>query len=305
MTNHRKKKQTTGRKSQWPRGAKLDEAAAVTGSVWDNHSFADAMDEAGEELVYEPKATQEPRSLVYRLRLDEQEMASLQRLARERRVSISVILREFVSALVSKRGVFNVRPEFSALVRDPTSDHQLQGSFAHVAIANNGPFAARVRCWLTFLRLDGSRLFSSDMPARWSSAPEPISTNAVLLPPGQVQLVHYLDPSRMSLGYTQDFARREEQQIAVAIKFSDGTSWGWTQESYQHNWRHPSWRLPNELLRVQVRLVSDGRDFVSEFQIDCRAKVDEFAVTIGTQLHDNIDLRRRLPDVPYIKLVKP
>jgi len=222
MTSQTKKTKSSGQKAQWPRHSKIQESSTPGGdSVWDRYSFAEAMDAAGEPLVYEPKATQVPRSLVYRLRLDEREMASLQRLARERRVSISVILREFVNELTHRPPAFDIRPGASACIRDQHGAQDPQGSFAHIVIANNGDFAHRVRCWLTFLRADGSPVFPSEMPARWSSAPEPISTNAVTTRPDAVQLVHYFDPSKMSFGYTQDFARGEENHIAVAIKFSD------------------------------------------------------------------------------------
>ncbi|HKC60271.1 MAG TPA: hypothetical protein VKB92_09305 [Myxococcales bacterium] len=302
MTSQTKKtRMTKGQKTQWQRHSKIDETATSSGdSVWDRYSFADAMDAAGEPLVYEPNATQIPRTLVYRLRLDEREMASLQRLARERSVSISVILREFVNGLADERTRFELHPGASACIRDPNT-HEPYGSFAHIVIANNGAFAPRVRCWFTFLRADGSSLFPSEMPGRWSSAPEPISTNAVTTRPDAIQLIHYFDPSKMSLGYVQDFAKGEENHIAVAIKFADGSAWGWTQESYQHNWRHPSWRLPNEQLRVRARIVSDGQAFASEFILDCRSQLEGFGVTNQDEGRPSSPL----PDVPYIRLVKP
>jgi hypothetical protein len=61
-------------------------------------SFAEDMGAGTEDLVYEPQATRHPRTLVYRVRFDEYEMAKLQRLAKRRGVSGSDIVREWVHA---------------------------------------------------------------------------------------------------------------------------------------------------------------------------------------------------------------
>ncbi len=47
-------------------------------------------------MTYEPRATQQARRHVYRVRLDDLEMAGLQTLARQRSVSVSVVLRELI-----------------------------------------------------------------------------------------------------------------------------------------------------------------------------------------------------------------
>ena len=47
-------------------------------------------------LVYELQATRHPRNHVYRIRLDDQEMALLQRLAKKRGSPASVVLRMLI-----------------------------------------------------------------------------------------------------------------------------------------------------------------------------------------------------------------
>jgi len=56
------------------------------------------MEAGGEEVVYEPRAARRPRTHVYRVRLDDQEMSKLQALAKRRGVTASVVLRELVRA---------------------------------------------------------------------------------------------------------------------------------------------------------------------------------------------------------------
>lgn len=100
-----KKKQTATKR--WAPGKPLPKfaTAAEEESFWLAHDFDDAMDADGEEVVYEPRATRQPRTHVYRVRLDDQEMSKLQVLAKRRGVTASVILRELVrAARVAKPG---------------------------------------------------------------------------------------------------------------------------------------------------------------------------------------------------------
>ena len=92
-----KKKQQNATKP-WAPGKPLPKfaTAAEEERFWLSHDFDDAMDAGGEEVVYEPQATRRPRTHVYRVRLDDQEMSKLQALAKRRGVTASVILRELV-----------------------------------------------------------------------------------------------------------------------------------------------------------------------------------------------------------------
>ncbi|HET8540543.1 MAG TPA: CopG family antitoxin [Anaeromyxobacter sp.] len=101
------KKQQQKAKKRWAPGKPLPKlaTAAEEERFWLSHDFDDAMDAGGEEVVYEPRATRRPRTHVYRVRLDDQEMSKLQALAKRRGVTASVILRELVrAARVAKPG---------------------------------------------------------------------------------------------------------------------------------------------------------------------------------------------------------
>jgi Ribbon-helix-helix protein, copG family len=65
---------------------------------WLSHDFDDVMEASSDQVVYEPQATRRARAHVYRVRLDDEEMATLQALARRRGVTASVVLRELVRA---------------------------------------------------------------------------------------------------------------------------------------------------------------------------------------------------------------
>ena len=95
MTKKRRKA-----KKRWSPGKPLPKfaTAAEEERFWLSHDFDDAMEAGGEEVVYEPQTTRRPRTHVYRVRLDDQEMSKLQALAKRRGVTASVILRELVRA---------------------------------------------------------------------------------------------------------------------------------------------------------------------------------------------------------------
>ena len=83
---------------EWPVGKQIPsfKSSAEEEAFWLSHSFDDVMDAKGEELKYEPQATRRPRKHVYNIRFDYREMAVLQDLAKQRGVTVSVIIREFV-----------------------------------------------------------------------------------------------------------------------------------------------------------------------------------------------------------------
>jgi hypothetical protein len=85
---------------RWPPGKPLPRlaTAAEEERFWLSHDFDEAMEAGGKEVVYEPQATRQARTHVYRVRLDDLEMSTLQALARRRGVNASVVLRELVRA---------------------------------------------------------------------------------------------------------------------------------------------------------------------------------------------------------------
>jgi hypothetical protein len=100
------KKSTRARK-RWPADRPIPtfKTAEDEERFWLTHDFDDVMDAKGEQVVYEPQATRRPRTHVYRVRLDDEEMSTLQVLAKRRGVTASVVLRDLVrAARVAGRG---------------------------------------------------------------------------------------------------------------------------------------------------------------------------------------------------------
>jgi hypothetical protein len=94
------RKRTRKKKATWPRGKPIPAfgTEAEEAQFWESHRLESGVAADWEELIYEPRATSRPRSHVYRIRLDDKEMAALQALSRRRGVPASVIVRELVRA---------------------------------------------------------------------------------------------------------------------------------------------------------------------------------------------------------------
>ena len=153
-----------------------------------------------------------------------------------------------------------------------------RGAFAHLFVVNKGPFAPRVQCWIHFERLDGSPLFRNEMQARWSCAPEPIR-QLVLPRKDAIELVFVPDASLLPVQHVADFASLEGHAIAVAVVHPDGSCWGFTPQSYFHQFRAPEWRLPSERIRVRARVLVNGKQVLKEFELDCSAPMTRFGLT--------------------------
>jgi len=90
----------TSTRKAWTRGDPLPAFATAEEeeAFWMAHDFDDLMEAHGEAVVFEPQPRRRPRTHVYRVRLDDQEISKLRALARRRGVAASVVLRDLVRA---------------------------------------------------------------------------------------------------------------------------------------------------------------------------------------------------------------
>ncbi len=68
---------------------------------WSSYDLEHPRDSHWESVEYVPRGSRRPRTLVYQLRLDKEEMARLQALAKRRGVPASVVLRDFIRTAAS------------------------------------------------------------------------------------------------------------------------------------------------------------------------------------------------------------
>jgi len=154
-------------------------------------------------------------------------------------------------------------------------------AFLHIKVTNHGRFAPRVRGWVRFRRVDdgADACPGGDMPIRWSSRPEPVTPIPVGQKDDTTTVVWLPDPSKSIDADVMDFAENESRLFAFAVKLDDGTSWGWTQASYFHEWRHASWPLPLVRLHAEIRLLANGREYSSTFVFDPSDDLESIVVS--------------------------
>lgn len=130
--------------------------------------------------------------------------------------------------------------------------------------------ALSCRAWITFSDLVDKKADDSRMSGRWAATDEP-EVQVIQSPAGRVIRLANIERK-------VDIAPNETANLDIAVKFEDdGSCFGWCNESYLHDWRHPEWQLPTgeQLITVSVR--TGGRQYDETFRFhntvtydDCR-----------------------------------
>ena len=159
----------------------------------------------------------------------------------------------------------------------------------------NGEPAMACRAWITFhYHLDGHLVFHREMSARWSETPEPIvvytevaleqasSESPTAAPPdftpvSEKQTKSVVLSKIQHIQESVDIPPGEYSNIDVVVRMNgeDGC-FGWNNDSYLHNWKHPAWRLENQRYIAKVRVKTGGKQFVTAFLIFNDGPYDSF-----------------------------
>lgn len=100
------------------------------------------------------------------------------------------------------------------------------------------------------------------MPIRWDGNPEPLNPEVVN------NKIKFLPDSRlMRLSRYIDIPPDESEGLAIAVRIdSDTDAYGWTGESYLHNWRHPEYRLPVGEYVARINLTTGDSVFKQDLR---------------------------------------
>jgi len=147
--------------------------------------------------------------------------------------------------------------------------HRPVTTFLHVRIDNertkfpvslfyDADAAHSCAAWLTFYHLDGHKVFDREMAGRWTETPEPSMR--------QIRQDNKTVVMLAGVKNTVDIPSGEYANVDVAARMiPDRECYGWNNESYLHNWRHPDWKLKRGRYLVKVRVRSAGREFEDLF----------------------------------------
>ena len=170
-------------------------------------------------------------------------------------------------------GIPGTIDEADLLKRTPTT-------FLHVRIRNrnvprwigwvyNGEPALSCSAWVAFHHLDGHQVFAKEMTARWTETPEPEVQ--------QFKVADKMAARVTNVQNTVDIPPGDSAQIDVVSRIkADQECFGWNNESYLYNWRHPAWRLDKGRYIARVRVKSGGREFTDAFLIVNDVGFDDF-----------------------------
>jgi hypothetical protein len=136
--------------------------------------------------------------------------------------------------------------------------------------------------WIEFRRAGEPGLALPRVPGRWSSQPEPIRREPVVLPAApvdpnapdapqgpRIQMIAAYDQGLASGSRRLSVAASESgEEVAVAILRSDGQAFAFGAEAYGYSgWAHPEWELPRATYDVRVTAIASGTRVSRDFQL--------------------------------------
>src|SRR6266446_2134726 len=138
----------------------------------------------------------------------------------------------------------------------------------------DGDPAFACRAWITFHNpADGGRIFANEMSVRWSEADQP----RVVAHPGTTPGVSYAVLENVQ--YAIDIPTGESMTVAPVYRAKGSERcYGWTNDSYLHNFEHPQWKLDKGRYIARIRAVTGGREFVDAFLVVNDAPFEDFRI---------------------------
>ena len=116
---------------------------------------------------------------------------------------------------------------------------------------------------------------SGAMPIRWDGSPEPVKHEIL-----NASVVSLLDHRLLRISRFIEIFPDEKESLAVAVRIlGDNEAYGWTGESYIHDWRHPDFRLPLGTLRATVRIATGDTVTTKQISFNNPPKFEEFDLT--------------------------
>lgn len=129
---------------------------------------------------------------------------------------------------------------------------------------------------ISFHHLDGTNVFGRPMTARWRVSPLPAATEFALKDGNLYPQINY---QYYEISNRPDIfpGEIEPSSINIASRFDEEEEcYGWTNESFAKNWRHPLWKLPNGRYLVHVVIISAGEKIEKNFRLINDVTLDDF-----------------------------
>lgn len=113
---------------------------------------------------------------------------------------------------------------------------------------------------ITFFHLDKQKVFDREMEGRWAGSQEPKSES--------IDTINGLAYRLVVFQHTYDIPSGEGADLDIAIRLNgEEECYGWTDESYINNWKHPQWKLDRGRYIAKISIKTGGREFSDAFYI--------------------------------------
>jgi hypothetical protein len=166
--------------------------------------------------------------------------------------------------------------------------------------------ALTCKAWVSFYHLDGYRVYDREMNARWSETPEPnlivteinrnnnIGASSTAAPKNMVaaeKVTEKLQFSRLvNIQETVDIPPGESTNIDIAFRLKgEDECYGWCNESYLYNWKHPAWQLEKGRYIAKVRVKTGGKEFLDTFLIENSVPFEDFRLVHDPRLRKTLN----------------
>jgi hypothetical protein len=156
-----------------------------------------------------------------------------------------------------------------------------------IAWLYNREIASACRASISFYHLDGHRVYDRQMQARWSGAREPTiigQTFPVHRPTGpdlgakpssnvrpqtENSDSEFVEVKRMVDFQNEiDIIPGETTNLDVVFRIDgDSDCYGWNNESYLYDWKHPKWKLEKGRYIAKVTIKTGGTEFSSAYLV--------------------------------------
>jgi hypothetical protein len=143
---------------------------------------------------------------------------------------------------------------------------------------------------VTFHHLnDGTRVFQSPMPIRWTSLPTPEGEKYIV----ENQIIQMFDMNKINHYSRVDIYTGEsnKESLNIAARFDDEEDcYGWTNENFVSTplWRTLRWKLPKGRYLVRVSVLSAGEKCEKLFRLINDVSMNDFRLEPALK-NDNVN----------------